>query len=114
MKALLLSLALLVSTAATAAAQCPKCGKFHPPYDRPAVAGQIVSNSAAQNKANRMASTGRMSHAGPLAGPYEGVGFSTRSADSAIRACCYWGRRTPIAIGVARGARGWYACVGYR
>lgn len=70
--------------------------------------------STAQEKAHRLAALGRLTHAGRLAGRYEGVGFSSRSADEAIRSCCYWGRRQPIDIGVARGARGWFAVVGYQ
>jgi hypothetical protein len=47
-------------------------------------------------------------------GRFEGVGFSTVSADDAIRKCCYWGQRSPVGIGVARGSNGWYATVLYR
>jgi hypothetical protein len=54
-----------------------------------------------------------MGHCGGNRG-YEGVGFSSISADHAIKNCCYWGQKTPVEIGVARGARGWYACVRYR
>lgn len=70
----------------------------------------------AQNKANQQAAEGRMRHVGGSMSPgrYEGVGFSTRSANDAITRSCYWGQRTPVDIGVARGARGWYACVLYR
>lgn len=119
MKRILLSLVLsltLLPSLASAQQVCPRCGRVHAPVAR-AVTSSIarpVATSVAQAKANRMAATGRLSHAGQLAGPYEGVGYSTRSADAAIRACCYWGRRTPVAIGVARGRSGWYACVGYR
>lgn len=72
------------------------------------------SSSTAQAKANRLASLGRLSHVGPLAGRYEGVGFSSRSREDAIRSCCYWGQRTPTDIGAARGPSGWFAVVGYR
>lgn len=71
-----------------------------------------ANNSSAQGVAEMQARSGRMGHRGGNSG-YEGVGFSTRSADDAIRNCCYWGRRTPREIGVARGARGWFACVRY-
>ncbi|MFO1065118.1 MAG: hypothetical protein U0892_14730 [Pirellulales bacterium] len=73
-------------------------------------------NCVAQQKAQQQASEGRMRHVGGTfgSGRYEGVGFSTRSADEAIRSCCYWGQRTPVGIGVARGSRGWYATVLYR
>jgi hypothetical protein len=70
----------------------------------------------ARQKAQQQAAEGRMRHVGGSlgSGGYEGVGFSTRSADDAIRNCCYWGQRTPVGIGVARGANGWYATVLYR
>lgn len=69
----------------------------------------------AQSKAERQAREGRMRHVGGGfgGGRYEGVGFSTYSAESAVRACCYWGKRPVREIGVARGARGWFACVIY-
>ncbi len=59
-------------------------------------------NCVAQRKAQQQASEGRMRHVGGSfgTGHYEGVGFSTRSADDAIRRCCYWGQRTPVGIGV--------------
>lgn len=70
----------------------------------------------AQRKANQQASQGRMRHVGGSmgSGRYEGVGFSSVSADHAIRQCCYWGQRTPVGIGVARGSNGWFATVLYR
>ncbi len=70
----------------------------------------------AQRKAQQQAAEGRMRHVGGSlgSGGYEGVGFSTRSAEDAIRNCCYWGQRTPTAVGVSRGANGWYATVLYR
>jgi hypothetical protein len=73
--------------------------------------------SEAQQKAGLMASFGRLSHgigAPCPPGQYEGIGYSTASAQDAIRSCCYWGRRTPISIGVAQGRNGWYACVRYQ
>lgn len=77
---------------------------------------QPVRNSIAQHKASVQASEGRMRHIGGSfgSGRYEGVGFSTVSADDAIRQCCYWGQRSPVDIGVARGSNGWYATVLYR
>lgn len=70
----------------------------------------------AQRKAQQQAAEGRMRHVGGSlgSGGYEGVGFSTRSAEDAIRNCCYWGQRTPTAVGVSRGPNGWYATVLYR
>ncbi len=70
----------------------------------------------AQQKSTQQAGQGRMRHVGGSlgSGRYEGVGFSSRSADDAIRNACYWGQKSPVGIGVARGANGWYATVLYR
>ena len=68
---------------------------------------------SAQASANASASTGRMAHRGGNYA-YEGVGFSTRSAQDAIHNCCFWGKRTPVEIAVSRGKNGWFACVRYR
>lgn len=68
---------------------------------------------SAQESAEIQARRGRIGHMGGVY-RFEGVGFSTASADDAIRNCCYYGKRTPIEIGVARGSRGWYACVRYQ
>lgn len=69
--------------------------------------------SIAQAKAESLAASGRLSHAGPLAGSREGVGFSTRSAQDAIANCCFAGRLQAKDVGVARGRDGWYAVQGY-
>ena len=71
--------------------------------------------SLAQSKAERQAAQGRCYHVGGGfgGGRAEGVGYSTVSADAAIRACCYWGKRSARDIGVARGRNGWYATVIY-
>jgi len=76
----------------------------------------VTTGSLAQAKAQQQAAEGRMRHVGGGfgAGNYEGVGFSTASADHAISKCCFWGQRQPIDIGVARGRNGWYATVIYR
>jgi hypothetical protein len=81
-----------------------------------ASSSSACDNCIAQQKAQQQASEGRMRHVGGSfgSGRYEGVGFSSRSADEAIRKCCYWGQRTPVGIGVARGNGGWYATVLYR
>ena len=73
----------------------------------------FAAGYSAQESAEASARAGRMAHRGGSYA-YEGVGYSTRSADDAIRNCCYWGRRTPVEIGVARGRNGWFACVRYR
>ena len=82
----------------------------------PASSALGCDHCIAKQKAQQQASQGRMQHVGGSLGTggYEGVGFSSRSADDAIRKCCYWGQRTPTGIGVARGANGWYATVLYR
>lgn len=71
-----------------------------------------MSTSSAQGVAELQAKAGQCRHFGGNSG-YEGVGYSSSSADAAIRNCCYWGQRKPREIGVARGARGWFACVRY-
>lgn len=69
----------------------------------------------AQSKANQAASRGIKGHVGGGLGGarYEGVGWSTSSAESALQSCCYWGSRPVAQMGVARGHDGWYACVLY-
>jgi hypothetical protein len=69
--------------------------------------------STAQGVAEMQARTGRCQHFGNPTGGYEGVGFSTAGPEQAKRNCCYWGQRKPRDIGVARGPRGWFACVRY-
>lgn len=69
-------------------------------------------NSTAQGVAEMQARCGQCKHFGGNRG-YEGVGYSTKSADAAIHNCCYWGQRKPREIGVAKGPRGWFACVRY-
>ena len=77
---------------------------------------KACDNCIAQQKAQKQASQGRLQHVGGSfgTGRYEGVGFSTRSADEAIRSACYWGQKTPVGIGVAKGAKGYYATVLYK
>jgi hypothetical protein len=71
-----------------------------------------VNTSSAQGVAEAQAQSGQCRHFGGNSG-YEGVGYSTVSADHAIRSCCFWGQRRPREIGVARGRNGWFACVRY-
>lgn len=73
----------------------------------------VIVNESAQQAAENNARRGVLSHCARRAGRYEGCGFSTTSPDHAIRSCCFWGRRPVREIGVARGARGWYAVVWY-
>lgn len=72
-----------------------------------------VDTSSAQGVAEAQARCGQCRHFGGNMG-YEGVGFSPNSPEEAQRNCCYWGQRTPVDIGIARGPRGWFACVRYR
>jgi len=80
--------------------------------DNVIVTRRAVVVQSAQDAAVVLARRGALVHTG--CGQTEGIGFSTVSEQKAISNCCYWGRRTPIDIGVARGARGWYAVVRYR
>jgi len=74
----------------------------------------IVQNfTTAQADAETMARTGRLRHCGTAGGRREGIGFSTVSADAAVRSCCYYGRYRIVERGVARGPRGWYAVLRY-
>ena len=77
---------------------------------------RTVSNGLAQMKAQQAASGRIRGHiGGGLGGArYEGVGWSSQSAQAAIQQCCYWGTRPTAQIGVSRGSDGlWYACVLY-
>jgi hypothetical protein len=79
----------------------------------------IVNNvTSAQADAERMARTGRLGHCGTAGGRREGIGYSSVSADAAVRSCCYYadamrGRYRIVERGVARGPRGWYAVLSY-
>jgi hypothetical protein len=77
---------------------------------------EACDHCIAKHKAQQQAAQGQCRHVGGSmgSGRYEGVGFSSVSADHAISRCCYWGQRTAIGIGVARGRDGWYATVLYR
>jgi hypothetical protein len=76
------------------------------------VDGVGADNGSAQGVAEMQARSGQCKHFGGNSG-YEGVGYSSSSSEAAIRNCCYWGQRKPRDIGVARGPRGWFACVRY-
>jgi len=75
-----------------------------------------VTITTAQTDADYMARTGRFGHCGRHGSGYEGIGFSTVSADHAIRSCCFWGKRRPVEIATSFSARrrGWVAVVRYR
>ncbi len=70
----------------------------------------------AYSKSMQQAAEGRMRHVGGSlgSGGYEGVGFSTRSAEDALRRCCYYGQREMVTHSVVRGANGWYATALFR
>ena len=74
---------------------------------------QTVIVVPAQVEAEEMARTGIFGHRGRQGRCREGIGFSTRSADDAIRRCCFFNQLTPREIGVAQGRRGFYAVVRY-
>lgn len=71
------------------------------------------SNLSAYESASISAQEGRMAHRGGSYA-YEGVGYSTISADAALRNCCYYGQKTIVESAVVRGANGWFACIRYR
>jgi hypothetical protein len=73
--------------------------------------GSVVT---AQDHAVVIARRGSLVHSS--CGQYEGIGFSTVSAEQAKRSCCFYGKRTPVDIGVAWSPlrRGWFAVIRYR
>ncbi len=75
-----------------------------------------VTITTAQTDADYMARTGRFGHCGRQGNRYEGIGFSTVSADDAIKRSCFWGQRRPVEIATSFSARrrGWVAVVRYR
>ena len=66
--------------------------------------------SVASAKASYKASRGITGHVGGSFGGarYEGVGFSTASAQAALNNCCY-GYKRCVGQAVVRGRNGWYA-----
>jgi len=101
MRSVVFALLLLLSVASIAPAQ-----------DVIVTRRATIITQSAQDAAVGLARRGALVHTG--CGQYEGIGFSSVSAQKAISNSCYWGKRTPLDIGVARGARGWYAVVRYR
>ena len=73
--------------------------------------GSVVS---ASDHAVVIARRGSLVHSS--CGQYEGIGFSTVSPEHAKRSCCFYGKRTPVDIGVAWSPlrRGWFAVIRYR
>lgn len=73
-----------------------------------------ITVTTAQDAAVETARRGVVGHCTRRPGGIvEGVGFSPVSEEDAVRRCCFWGKRKVREIGVARGARGWYAVVWY-
>lgn len=97
------------SATETASAVTPANATSTAPAPKPVVVG------SAQWKAEQSARMGSVAHIGGGfgGGSHEGNGFGA-TADQAIRNSCYWGQLTPIEIGVARGANGYYATIFYR
>jgi len=75
----------------------------------------VAAVGSAQWKAEQSARLCSVQHLGGGfgGGSFEGNGYGA-TAQQAIQNCCFWGQRTPIEIGVARGANGYYATVFYR
>ena len=75
--------------------------------------------TSAQEHAETLARSGRLTHCRVLGGLREGLGFSPAGPQQAIDSCCFMadakrGRYKIVEKGVARGPRGWYAVVRYR
>jgi hypothetical protein len=69
-----------------------------------------------KREAQMQADRNRMGHIQPCPPGYRaGVGFSTISAEDAVRRCCYWRRPSRERwFYVSRGPNGWYAAAIYR
>ena len=96
--------------------QPPISNMVTPQVSERRTSGYRPSTGLAQQKADQAARMRLRGHVGGGLGGarYEGVGWSSVSAQSAIQSCCYWGTRPTYQIGVSRGADGyWYACVLY-
>ena len=74
---------------------------------------QTVIVVPAQVEAEEMARAGVFGHRGRQGRCREGIGFSTVSADDAVRRCCFFHTLKPREIGVAKGRRGFYAVIRY-
>jgi len=70
---------------------------------------------SAESSAQQMARTGVLRHCGRAGGRREGIGFSTTSAESARRACCFFGRYRIVEEAVVWSPirRGWFAVIRY-
>jgi hypothetical protein len=74
-----------------------------------------VNISSAHDDAIVMARTGVMRHCGRAGGRREGIGFSTVSADHAVRSSCFYGRYRIVERAVVWSPirRGWFAVIRY-
>jgi len=74
-----------------------------------------VTISSAHDDAELMARTGVMRHCGRAGGRREGIGFSTVSADHAVRSSCFYGRYRIVERAVVWSPirRGWFAVIRY-
>lgn len=86
---------------------------FRPRHQSAAPAARTGSSLSALESATISAQFGVAAHRG---GSYafEGVGFSSVSADAALRNCCFYGQRQIVESAVVQGNRGWFACIRYR
>ena len=75
----------------------------------------VAAAGSAQWKAEQSARMGSVAHLGGGfgGGSFEGNGYGA-TAQQAIQNACFWGQKTPIEIGVAPGANGYYATIFYR
>jgi hypothetical protein len=100
---------------AMSVAMSRECGTSRPIAS--AVFGVVrnIGQGIAQRKAEQHAQRQIGGHlGGAINGTHEGTGWSTRSADDAVRNCCYWGQLPVSEVGVSRGSNGvWYAVVHY-
>jgi hypothetical protein len=107
----------VVQTSATAPASAatPSNGVTQASATGPAPVVATIVVGSAQWKAEQSARIGSVQHLGGGfgGGSHEGNGFGA-TREQAIQNCCFWGQLTPIDIGAARGANGWYATVFYR
>jgi hypothetical protein len=104
--------ALLVFVSISHAAPLRIFGIFKPRQSNNRTTYTTISLSAYES-ASISAQEGRMAHRGGVYA-YEGVGYSTVSADAALRNCCYYGQKTIVESAVVRGVNGWFACIRYR
>lgn len=114
----LLVLVVALSGVVSAQQPCSRCGGHHPVAHAVQGVGHTVyrtgAHAVAAAKTVSMVATGRLSHAGRLAGDFEGVGRGS-TPQAAIAAACRPGRgyqQTVVSVQQGRGGQ-YYATVGY-